>query len=184
MGAAGDRYELPEGSVYELRRPVSETGGDLVEWEFALPEGATAPPPHRHPAQTEEYEVIEGSVELLLDGAWRRVGAGEAAAVPPGAAHTFRVPAGGVRLLDRHSPALGFEDYLERLLAVVVEHGARNPRSPKLGLYVAVLLQQYPDTMLLTRAPERIALGAAAAVGRVLGVQRRLPPAHYAAAGR
>jgi quercetin dioxygenase-like cupin family protein len=177
VGSAGDRYELPDDSVYTLLRPAAESGGELVEWQFELAPGAVAPPPHRHQGQVEEYEVVEGELEVMLDGNWIRVGAGETIAVPIGSAHTFRAPGPGrVKALNRHRPALGFEEYLERLLKVVVDGGFSGPRSPKLLICLSLLWRQYPETLEATRAPERIGIVAMAGIGRLLGMERRLPP--------
>jgi uncharacterized cupin superfamily protein len=49
----------------------------------------------------EEYEVLEGSLDVLIGGEWRTLTAGEAASVPAGMVHTFRG-----RLLNAAVPAL------------------------------------------------------------------------------
>ncbi len=45
---------------------------------------------HYHRASEEIYFVLDGEGELELDGERRRVGAGEAVAIPPGAWHELR----------------------------------------------------------------------------------------------
>jgi hypothetical protein len=157
-------------------RPGAESGGELVEWEFELTPGAVAPPPHRHQGQVEEYEVVEGELEVMLDGNRIRVGPGETIEVPRHSAHTFRAPGPGtVTVLNRHRPALEFEQYLERLLKLVVDGGFGGPRSPKLLIYLSLLWRQYPETLEATRAPERIGIVVMAGIGRLLGMERRLP---------
>ena len=56
MATAGERFKMP---VYIVRRPAAETDGESVEMEFVLPSGCVPPPPHIHPQQVEEYEVLE-----------------------------------------------------------------------------------------------------------------------------
>ena len=73
---------MPDGSVYVLRRSARDSDGALVEMEFVLPGGCVAPPPHVHRHQVEQYEVIEGRFEVLLEGAWQSLGPGETASVP------------------------------------------------------------------------------------------------------
>ena len=48
MAKTGDRFEMPDGSVYELTAAAADTGGEFVETEFTLPPGSVAPPPHVH----------------------------------------------------------------------------------------------------------------------------------------
>jgi hypothetical protein len=49
---------MPDGSVYVVRRPTAATDGAFVEMEFVLPAGCVPPPPHVHPHQVEDYEVL------------------------------------------------------------------------------------------------------------------------------
>jgi mannose-6-phosphate isomerase-like protein (cupin superfamily) len=43
-----------------------------------------------HPQQVEEYEVLEGRFDVVVDGEWRTLAPGESASVPIAALHTFR----------------------------------------------------------------------------------------------
>src|SRR6201994_2547096 len=109
MAHAGDTFKMPDGSLYIVRRPAAESGGAVVEMEFVLPAGCVPPPPHVHRSQVEEYEVLEGSFEVVIDGEWRTLGPGDTAAVPVGALHTFRNRSGAtVRVRNHHRPALRF----------------------------------------------------------------------------
>ena len=83
MPKAGDRYTMPDGlGEYLVVRSHEETAGEYVEMEFTLPPDAFAPPPHVHPTQVEEYEVLEGSFDVMVDGDWRTLGRGDRASVP------------------------------------------------------------------------------------------------------
>jgi quercetin dioxygenase-like cupin family protein len=62
---------MPDGSVYIVRRAAAESGGEYVEMEFVLPARCVPPPPHVHRHQVEEYEVLEGRLDVLVDGRWR-----------------------------------------------------------------------------------------------------------------
>src|SRR5207248_1371373 len=80
-------------------------GGEYVEMEWTLPPGAFAPPVHRHPSQVEEYEVLAGSFDVMVDGRWRTLGTGDSASVPVNADHTFRTRADqSVRVRNFHRP--------------------------------------------------------------------------------
>src|SRR5919199_6116593 len=116
MARTGDHFKMPDGSVYVVRRSAAETGGELVEMEFVLPPGCVPPPLHVHRAKVEEYEVIEGRFDVVVDGQWRSLGAGESTSVPLGTVHTFKNRSGeAVRVRNWHRPAMRFEDFIERI---------------------------------------------------------------------
>ena len=115
MAIAPDRtLSWPDGTIYRITRSGEETDGSELEMELELPAGAWAPQPHVHPDLTEEYEVLEGSFEILVGGEWRRLKEGEGASLPPGTVHTFRVGRAPARVRNVHRPALDFEPYIIR----------------------------------------------------------------------
>lgn len=57
--------------------------------EARLPPGAQTTP-HYHPQTEEIYFILEGHGQMQIDGEQRRVGPGDAVAIPPGAVHTLR----------------------------------------------------------------------------------------------
>ena len=172
MAVAGDRFEMPDGSAYVVVRPSSETGGEFVEMEFVLPSGCVPPPPHVHPSQVEEYEVLEGSFEVVIDGTWSTLGPGESAAVPQGALHTFRNRSGQpVRVRNRHLPAMRFEDFIERTSQTLDSAGITNKRDPRVYMCLSKVMLRYGDTLVPARRRERIPMRALARLGELL----RLP---------
>ena len=52
--------------------------------------------------------MLEGEVEFFQDGEWHRVGPGTFLSVPPNVEHGFRPAANGFRLLNFHTPNVGF----------------------------------------------------------------------------
>src|SRR5690349_15522176 len=78
------------GTVYTITRPSADPAGALREMAWQLPAGGWSPQPHVHPLLTEDYEVLDGELELLIDGAWRRLRTGDRATVAAGTVHTFR----------------------------------------------------------------------------------------------
>ncbi|HEX3735477.1 MAG TPA: cupin domain-containing protein [Solirubrobacterales bacterium] len=81
---------MPDGSVYEVTTAAVESDGGFVAMEFTLPPGSVAPPPHVHPAPEEEFKILEGELDLMVDGDWRTLRVGESASVRPGTLHTFK----------------------------------------------------------------------------------------------
>lgn len=160
---------MPDGSVYIVRRPAADSEGAFVEMEFVLPSGCVPPPPHVHPHQVEDYEVLEGHFEVVVDGAWRTLGPGESASVPLGALHTFRNRSGNtVRVRNTHRPAMRFEEFIERTCRTLQGAGVKRKRDPRVALYLSRVMLDFDDTLVPGRARERLPMRALAAIARLL----------------
>lgn len=169
MATAGERFRMPDGSVYIVRRPAAESGGAFVEMEFVLPAGCVPPPPHVHRHQVEDYEVLEGRFDVVVDGRWRTLGPGDSASVPVGALHTFRNRSGEtVRVRNRHSPAMRFEEFIERTCRTLRTAGVKRRRDPRVALYLSMVMLDFDETLVPGRARERLPMLALAAIARRL----------------
>lgn len=169
MAHAGDRFEMPDGSVYAVTSAAADSGGELVEMEFTLPPGSVAPPPHVHAGLTEEYEMIEGNLDVMVGTDWRALAPGESASVPPDTLHTFKNRSGGtVRVRNVHRPPARFEDYIEHICKLSQARGIKGARDPRLPIYLSMLMLEYPETLAPGRARERLAIRALAGLGRIL----------------
>jgi mannose-6-phosphate isomerase-like protein (cupin superfamily) len=165
---AGDVFEMPDGAQYVLRTPGDAVNGEYVEFEWIFPAGVFAPPPHLHPSQVEEYEVLEGELDVMVDGSWRTLKEGDSASVPVGVNHTFRRPKQLVRVRNFHRPALGFEDFIETTSRTLAARGVKRLMDPRVPLILAQTWRAHPETLQATRGRERAAMAAAAAIGRAL----------------
>src|SRR4051794_33978075 len=115
MPRSGDRYVMPGVGEYALVRSHEDTGGEYVEMEGTPPPGAVAPPPHRHPTQVEESEVLAGRLDVMVAGHWRSLAVGASAPVPVNSSHPFRVPPGQpVRVRNFHRPGSHFDEFIEK----------------------------------------------------------------------
>jgi mannose-6-phosphate isomerase-like protein (cupin superfamily) len=160
---------MPDGSVYIVRRASAESGGEFVEMEFVLPPGCVPPPPHVHRQQVEEYEVLDGELDVVIDGKWRTLGRGEAAAVPVGALHTFRNRSGEVvRVRNWHRPAMRFEDFIERTSTTLRSAGVTRKRDPRVPLYLSMIMLEYDETLAPGRRRERLPMRVLARIARLL----------------
>ena len=172
MATAGDRFDMPDGSAYIVRRASAETAGEYVEMEFVLPPGCVPPPPHVHPHQVEEYEVLEGSFDVNVEGRWQTLGPGESASVPLRALHTFRNRSGAVvRVRNWHRPAQRFEDFIEQTFETLRAAGVTSKRDPRLFICLSSVMLQFGDTLAPGRRRERLPMRALARLGGLL----RLP---------
>ena len=169
MASTGDQFRMPDGSVYIVRRASGETGGEFVEMEFVLPPGCVPPPPHVHRQQVEEYEVLDGQLDVVIEGNWRTLGPGQVASVPVGALHTFRNRSGGlVRVRNWHRPAMRFEDFIERTSTTLHAVGVRRKRDPRVPLYLSMIMLEYDETLAPGRLRERLPMRVLACIARWL----------------
>jgi len=169
MAKTGDRFEMPDGSIYEVTAAAGGSSGQFVEMHFTLPPGCVSPPPHVHPRPTEEYEVIAGALDVMTDGTWRTLTAGESTSVPAGVLHTFRNRSGvPVHVRNVHRPAERFEDYIEHICRLMQARGITSARNLRAPVYLSMLMLEYPETLAPGRVRERAALRALAGIGRLL----------------
>ncbi len=162
---------MPDGSVFIVSTPAASTGGDYVEMEFVLPSGCVAPPPHFHPEQVESYEVIEGTFDVMVDGEWRTLGEGESASVPHGVEHTYRNRSGETaRVLNRHHPAVRFEEFIERVGSSLREAGVTRKRDPRIAVCLSTAFFEFEDTLIPSRRRDRIPMEMMSRLGGLLGI--------------
>jgi thiamine-phosphate pyrophosphorylase len=69
---------------------------------------------HVHLRHADCFYVLEGELELLVDGDVVRAGPGTSVVVPPGVAHAF-TSVGRARFLNVHAPECGFIEYLRKV---------------------------------------------------------------------
>lgn len=157
-------------SIFGVRARVTKsaesTEGALVEMDCTAEPGSMTMV-HLHPEQEETFRVIEGALEVLDDGHWKPLMAGQSHTVPKGAVHAWRnaaeVP---VRFINVHRPALGFEAHLAMLDRLVKEGKVRGTSDPRSLIYLSMSAARYrPD---VTVRPPQWVVSAMAAVGRLL----------------
>jgi mannose-6-phosphate isomerase-like protein (cupin superfamily) len=171
LAARDEQFKMPDGSVYIVRHPAAESDGAFVEMEFVLPPGCVPPPPHVHRHQVEDYEVLAGRFDVVVDGRWRTLAPGESTSVPLGALHTFKNRSGEtVRVRNRHRPAMRFEEFIERTCSTLRAAGVKRKRDPRIPLYLSMVMLDFDETLAPGRTRERLPMRALAAVARRLPV--------------
>jgi quercetin dioxygenase-like cupin family protein len=176
MVKAGDTLDLsPIGAKFHVRRTSADTNGELLEMEWVLVPRASGTPIHVHPAAVESYEVLEGALELYVNGKWSKLAVGEKASVSSGVPHTFRNPSDSqTRVMNVHAPAMRFEEYFGGVDGVVRSGKVAHDRmSLKAILYLSLLMTSFPNEIRSVRPPHRL-MKAVATLARLLGY--RVPP--------
>lgn len=101
-----------------------QTAGAFALLEFRVQGGYPTPPTHVHEHEDELTYVIEGALEVTVDGTTRTVRAGETIVKPRGVPHAFAVAGDApVRFLETLVPA-GFDGYFRDIAPSVRESGS------------------------------------------------------------
>jgi mannose-6-phosphate isomerase-like protein (cupin superfamily) len=137
---------LDSGTVrLEFTTTAADSDGALHEMRATYAPGSPMPPAHLHPAQTERFELHEGSLTFLIDGVETVVAAGEVVEVPPGAVHQVHNPGTVPAVVTWQTrPALRSGEFL---LAI---HAARE--SGDVARLLAVV-EEYDDVFRLAPQP-------------------------------
>lgn len=159
------------GMTWQTTQSASDTDGALLEGTMWFAPHMAGPPVHVHPDAEETFTVLEGAIEVLLDGTWSAVAVGETSVVPKGAPHSVRnlsdVPA---KLVNTHSPAQDMEGFFidGAALAGAGKITALPPKNPKSAIYAAMLFTKYPREIVAV-GPQRPLFRGLSLVGRALG---------------
>jgi mannose-6-phosphate isomerase-like protein (cupin superfamily) len=159
------------GMRWQTTRSAADTDGAVVEGTMWFAPGMAGPPVHIHPGAEETFSVLEGEIEVLLDGTWTAVGVGETSVVPAGAPHSVRnLSNNPAKLVNTHSPAGHMEAFFIDGAALAAEGKitALPPKNAKSAIHAAMLFTKYADDIVAVGI-ERPVFRALSMVGRTLG---------------
>ncbi|HZC74935.1 MAG TPA: cupin domain-containing protein [Gaiellaceae bacterium] len=151
---------------------AAENDGELVRVETVVrPHGFVAAA-HVHPAQTEHFRMLEGTVEFRVGREVLRASAGDEVVVPPGTPHRFRNTGDDdARFLMEVRPARKFESLIETMFTLAAE-GKTGKRGLPGPFRLAVIAREHFDTVQLPFPPpalQKAALAVGAPLGRAFG---------------
>lgn len=97
----------PKAATKTVFTATSEsTGGEYVEIEATYPPSSAKPPRHHHPAQTEHFTVLAGTMHGVRGDEEFTIHAGDDLVVEPGTPHQMWAGLDGAVMRWRTSPAL------------------------------------------------------------------------------
>jgi uncharacterized protein YndB with AHSA1/START domain/quercetin dioxygenase-like cupin family protein len=113
MRILGEVLPMPDLGV---RVEIRESSEERIEFDVIGRARGLIAAEHVHTRATERYEVIEGTMRLVVAGHERLLGPGEEAETPPGTPHRqLPGPAGDGRVRVTVSPAGSTHEFLRRL---------------------------------------------------------------------
>jgi mannose-6-phosphate isomerase-like protein (cupin superfamily) len=155
------------GVLAEVTNPSAATSGEYVEMVCTAQPGSGTMV-HYHPEQEETFHVLEGTMDVLRNGAWISVPAGRTHLVPKGEVHAWRnAGSSPIRFQNVHRPALGFLDHMESLDRLARAGKIRGTNDWRSLIYMSMSAVRYrPD---VTVKPPQWIVNTMAFVGRRLG---------------
>jgi quercetin dioxygenase-like cupin family protein len=98
------------------RAEVLVARDELVLFRFEMDARTAGADPHHHRAHVDSFLVVEGELEVTVDGEARTLRPAELAVVPPGTEHAFRNASDApVRFLNLHTPGMRFDEYVRKM---------------------------------------------------------------------
>ncbi|HEY6692103.1 MAG TPA: SRPBCC family protein [Solirubrobacteraceae bacterium] len=125
MRIPGEVLDMPDLGV---RVEVRESSEELIEFDVIGRARGLIAAEHIHTQATERYEVIEGTMRLVIAGREHRLGPGDTMETPPGTPHRqLPGPLGEGRVRVTVSPAGSTHDFLRRLASLRMPWGFPKP---------------------------------------------------------
>jgi mannose-6-phosphate isomerase-like protein (cupin superfamily) len=165
----------PIGMVFHVVKTADDTNGKSLEIEWQLLPNADGTPLHVHPKASESYKVLEGQLEVNINGTWRPLQQGEELTVPPGTPHTFRNPLNSItRVYNIHTPAMHFGEYFEGLNNVVqkLSDGSTAPLKTNFNVatHLSMLMKKYKEEIVSVNPPN-FAVSILNIIGKLRGIK-------------
>ena len=168
MIKAGDGFRRSDGERLTFRKTAQETGGKVLEVEVVYRPRSPAPPPHYHPFQEEQFEVLGGAMHARIGARGRTYRAGDTFTVPRGTPHTMHnIADEEARVIWRVLPALRTAELFEAMWTLPDEK--RNLFS------IAAIIRDFSTELRLSRPPylvQRPLFALLAPLGRILSRRR------------
>jgi quercetin dioxygenase-like cupin family protein len=180
MAYQGQSIENPyTGQSLHFLITSRQTGGAELVLESSYRGRGPEPRPHYHPEQEEHFEVLEGELQVRLDGQRRTLRRGEQLRIAPGQVHAMWNEQPGrsvVRWTTR--PALRTEQLLETAFGLA-QAGLVGPDGAPGLLQSSLLLAEFDREYRLPKPPrwvQRLLFGALRPLARLVGLRAVYAP--------
>ena len=158
LGVKGYCEDTPTETL--LDRPFS------FEADF-LPQAQSAY--HIHPNQDEQYEILQGTLDLFLEDRWHKLSAGQSISIPKGTLHAFQNSTDEtVRVINTHDPGLRFREQLEVMERLIGEGKLTGTKGQKNAIYLSLHTVEYKDVVVPVKPPYLL-IRLTARLGKLLG---------------
>lgn len=146
---------------------IRSVSPDLLEVEGRWGPGGKPPPAHYHPEQEEHFEVLDGTLTVMLDGEERDLGVGETLDIPRRTSHqVWNRSDVDTKAIWQTRPALRTEDWF-RSIDRLFREGRVGKNGMPGPLAFGVYLTEYRDVFRLSSPPDVVARPLLAVLGLI-----------------
>ena len=150
------------GQQIRFIQTSKDTNGELLEMESTYLSGSKEPPPHYHPAQTEEFEVMSGEMSVRMDGKVLILQKGDRLHVPMNKEHSMWNHSRYKSVVNwKVRPALNTEYFFETAMGLSGGTKTNSDGMPNI-LQIALMVNRFRDVFRLAKPPyivQRILFG-------------------------
>jgi quercetin dioxygenase-like cupin family protein len=159
------------GDTYEFIETAKSTKGERVVMKATIHSKGQLVPKHYHALQDESFEVISGTITVLVDGQTKTLSAGEKITLPKNVPHNhYNDDNTAVTYIHSVTPALDFDYLIENLVGLAADGKSNNG---KYGLVQEMVSLKYLDSKsYLADIPvgiQKVLINTIAPIGRLLG---------------
>jgi quercetin dioxygenase-like cupin family protein len=141
------------GQNITFLQTAKDTGGALLEMESVYNSTSKEPAPHYHPAQEEDFTVLEGSLSVKLNGTLRILQAGDTLHISKNEVHAMWNHTDGKTVVNwKVRPALDTEVLLETGTGLAADGKVNKKGMPPL-LQSALIANHFAPVYRLAKPP-------------------------------
>jgi quercetin dioxygenase-like cupin family protein len=141
------------GQDIRFLQTAKDTNGHLLEMQTTYRAASKEPPLHYHPYQDEEFQVLQGEINVRIGKELKVLKAGESLHISQTTAHSMWNPSDKKAIVNwKVYPALNTEHFLETAVGVVVNGKTNSDAMPPL-LEVALMVNKYSKVFRLAKPP-------------------------------
>lgn len=142
------------GQTYLFLQTAESTNGELLEIESVFAPFSKEPPRHYHPAQAEDFTILEGELSIKLDNKKIILKKGETLHVPPGQVHAMWNESATPAVANWQTrPAMNSEFLFETFAHLANDNKTDETGRPSL-LQVAVSVPYFSNVFRMVNPPE------------------------------
>ena len=98
------------------RAEVKISRDEIVMFEFEMAPETDGAGPHFHKQHVDTFYILEGEIEMTLDGETVHAHSGDLVHVEPGVVHAFENSSRErARFLNMHTPGMCFDEYIRKM---------------------------------------------------------------------
>lgn len=140
------------GLTIKFLQTAQDTHGKLLEMEASYRPYSKEPPPHYHPHQEEDFEIIKGQMTVRLEGKILLLNENDTLHIPANTVHSMWNNSGSTTIINwKTQPALNTEYFLETATGLATDKKRR--RRMRSLLQRSLLANKYSKVFRLSTPP-------------------------------